>query len=199
MDPGFIKGYYRLATAQIERNDLEGALATIRQGLSIDENNTQLTKQLRIVQQQKKVAAAKQLAQGTPTVSNIALDAATTQELQELQTYQRQTTRELTTVQASLMKTRKEHKISQLTSDELLQSVTEDTKCFRSVGKMFVQTSRNEMVQHLQTKMDNTARAEKEMEQKIEYLDRQLKSQQQNIQELLGSAAPSGSPGVSPE
>lgn len=196
LDPSFVKGYYRLASAQIESHNLDAAVTTIRQGLALDEHNAQLTKQLRIVQQLKQVAAAKAAAAAQQSAAlargGISVDAATAQELQELETHHRQTTRELSTVQADLLKTQKEYKMAQITKDELVEKVSADTQCYRSVGKMFVRTTRDAMVDHLHKKMETSTQTEKEMEQKIEYLDKQLKSQQQNIQELVASSSSGG-------
>mmetsp|Transcript_19134 Transcript_19134/g.40255 ORF Transcript_19134/g.40255 Transcript_19134/m.40255 type:complete len:163 (+) Transcript_19134:196-684(+) len=54
LDPEFIKGYYRLATAQLESKDYDASEATIKQGLGIDANHAQLTKLLRNVKLYKK-------------------------------------------------------------------------------------------------------------------------------------------------
>jgi len=191
LDPAFVKGYYRLAAAQIELKDHDGAIATIRQGLAIDANNSQLTKQMRIVQQQKKVALAKAQA---PVVSAAGqLDAATARELQELQVQYSQSNRELNTVQASLVKTQREHKVAEITTQEL-QEIPEDTRCYRSIGKMFLRSSKKGVLNHLNAAMENHKTMEADMTKKMEYLERQMKSQRQNIEELVASpGAPSSS------
>jgi tetratricopeptide (TPR) repeat protein len=60
LDPNFVKGYYRSAVAQIALGEHDSAIATIRQGLVVDNNNLPLTKLLRKAQQQKKVSMARQ-------------------------------------------------------------------------------------------------------------------------------------------
>jgi chaperonin cofactor prefoldin len=193
LNPTFVKGYYRLAAAQLELEEYEAAMATIRQGMAIDNNNAQLTKLLRIIQQQKKLASAKlqQQHQQQYQVPAIVgqMDSATAQELQELQTQQQQTSLELGTVQATAIRAQKEYKIASITRDELEQSISDESRCFRSIGKMFVRTTRRDMLTHLEQKMSIQSKLETDLGQKAEYLERQLKSQQQNIQELIGSSS----------
>lgn len=195
LDPTFVKGYYRLASAQLELEQYELAMATIRQGMAIDSNNAQLTKLMRINQQQKKLAQAKQQQQQQPQyqvpVTVGQMDSSAAQELQELQAQQRQTSIELGTVQATANRAQKEYKIASITREELERSVPDDARCFRSIGKMFARTTRHDMVSHLDEKMRIQAKLEADLAQKAEYLGRQLKSQHQNIQELVGSSSSS--------
>jgi prefoldin subunit 1 len=198
LDPTFVKGYYRLAAAQVELQDHDGAMATIRQGLAIDANNPQLTKQLRIVQQQKKVALAKstQLTTASPPALAGQVDAATALELQSLRSQYEQTSRECQAVQASVFKSQREHKMAQLTSQELDQ-LPDTSNCYRSIGKIFLRSSKGEMVDLLVSRMESEKRNEADMMRKKEYLERQSVSLRQNIEELLTTA--SGSVSASAE
>lgn len=193
LDPSFLKGYYRLAAAKIELKDYEGAMATIRQGLAIDPNNLQLTKQMRIAQQQQKVEKAKATTKMAPSVPSVrptsALDEATARELQELQTQYAQTVRELQTTQANLIKTQKEHKVAEITTDELKEIPGDDVPCYRSIGKMFWKTSKAGMLEYMQTNMEQFEKQETDLTKKMEYLERQFQSHRQNMEELVGNAA----------
>jgi stress-induced-phosphoprotein 1 len=199
LDPSFLKGYYRLATAKIELKDYESAMATIRQGLAIDPNNIQLTKQMRLVQQQQKVEKAKAssssaMASAVPSVrATAALDEATTRELQELQTQYAQTVRELHTAQSNLIKTQKEHKVAEITTDELKEIPGDDVPCYRSIGKIFWRTSKPDMLEYMQRNMEHFSRQETDLTKKMEYLERQMQSHRQNMEELLGNAAEASS------
>ena len=190
LDPSFVKGYYRLASAQMALQDHDGALATIRQGLTVEPNNPQLTKQMKIVQQQKKLMHAK--AQ-TPTSANSSslmaagLDAATAQELQELQQQYGQTNRELQMVQANRTKAEREYRMTQLTRHEM-QEVPATAACYRSCGKMFLQSKQPELLQHLDQRLEAQTKAQNDATKQMEYLERKLLSQRQNIEELVGNA-----------
>lgn len=190
LDPSFIKGYYRLAAAQVELKDHDGAIATIRQGLSVEENNPQLSKQLRIVQQQKKVAHAKS-AQVLPSgLAGSALDPATAKELQELRIQYAQTSREYQTVQANIVKGQREYKVADLTCQEL-QTVPDEANCYRGIGKMFLKSSKVGVVNHLTEQMGREQKNETVLTKKMEYLERQMTSLRQNIEELVAPDAES--------
>lgn len=141
LDPSFLKGYYRLATSQVELKQYDLAAATIRQGLTLDSNNIQLVKLMRTVQKQK--AVAKQTQSNTDASSSSApfvsqsqdvssLDPSIVNEIREIQSSYAQAHRELNVVQANLMKTQRELKLNELTRSELLSSTntskTDETK-----------------------------------------------------------------------
>ena len=186
LDPSFVKGYYRLASAQMELKELDAAMATIRQGLTVDPKNPQLTKQMRNVQQMKKVAAAKEASARAPqqVSSATTMDEATARELRELQTQHAQTSREFQMVQANLVKTQREYKVGDITKSELTE-LPDDSKCYRSIGKMFLLSTREGVLEHLQKQMEDQKKQETDMMQKMEYLERQMKEQRQNIKELM--------------
>jgi stress-induced-phosphoprotein 1 len=48
VDKSFVKGYFRLATAQKALNDLEGARDTLNRGLSVEPRNADLKKNLKV-------------------------------------------------------------------------------------------------------------------------------------------------------
>jgi chaperonin cofactor prefoldin len=184
LDPSFVKGYYRLATAQIELDDLEGATKTIKQGLNVDQKNPQLSRQLQMVKQRQKY-------QRTPTSKAVSIprvvgDSSVSKELQELHQQYVQTLREHQTVEANLTKARREYKSHQLTKLELDKlAPTEEARMYRSVGKMFLLSSRQQVMERLDKDMETEKKREEDLLQKQDYLERRLKSQQQNIQELL--------------
>jgi chaperonin cofactor prefoldin len=150
LDPSFLKGYYRLAIAQMELKQYDWAVATIRQGLNIDSNNVQLIKLMRTVQQQQKNAmgstkpSSKHRNQSNNTGSSSASDSAlsapplpqhginpqqlssfdpsTVKEIQEIQSSYAQAHRELNMVQASLIKAQRELKLNELTRSELVST-----------------------------------------------------------------------------
>lgn len=184
----------------MELKDHDGAVATIRQGLSIDANNPQLSKQLRIVQQQKKVAIAKSsqptppnTASMMPTSGGPLLDPAAAKELQELQIQYGQTSREFNTVQANMVKSQRECKVAEITCQEL-QQVPDTANCYRSIGKMFLRSSKQGVVDHLMDNMKSEQKNETDMAKKLEYLERQMTSLRQNIEELV---SPTGTTSMS--
>lgn len=191
LDPTFVKGYYRLTTAQIELKQYDAAAATIRQGLGVEANNPQLLKQQRMVQQLKKSAeAAKKRKQSTPASGGPtmgAMDSATSSELQELQMQYVQMNRELETLKVNINKTEREFKMAEYTKADL-ELLPESSACYRSIGKMFLKEPRPDIMKYLDKNMEEATKKENSMKQKIEYLEKKIKSQRQNIEELVKSS-----------
>lgn len=179
----------------MELKQLDKAEATIRQALAMDNNNPQLVKQMRAVKQMQKVAEAKEASARMPPTSGSAtpsgslghLDEATSKELQELYTQRAKLSRELQTVQVNLQKSEREFKISDITKSELSE-LPNDAKCYRSVGKMFLLSSKSDVENYLDNQKNDCKKKESDMKQKVDYLERTLKSLQQNIQELEGGS-----------
>lgn len=195
LDPSFLKGYYRLATAQVAMKDWDGATATIKQGLNLDNNNPQLMKQLQIVKAGKKAAAAAAKrekfadAMSVPSRSG-AVDGSVSAELRDLQKQFMETNRDMQIVNSNMVHAQREYKSYELTKSEVSKlEATDDAKMYRSVGKMFVLSSRNEVMEHLNGSMESEKKRETELNQKMEYLEKRLKSTQQNIQELAKTPA----------
>jgi chaperonin cofactor prefoldin len=192
LDPSFVKGYYRLAVAQIAQSLYDAALATIRQGLQVDNNNPQLMKQMRLVQQQKKVALAKQqsstaLAAASHVDGMTTLDPQVATELRELQNQYAQRSREYNLLQADKVKAQRESKLAEITSQELQNMTGEMSNCYRAMGKVFVRTSKQDMMQRLQDRVTAEQTKEQELTQKLEYMERQMASLNQNMNELMPS------------
>mmetsp|Transcript_26076 Transcript_26076/g.61930 ORF Transcript_26076/g.61930 Transcript_26076/m.61930 type:complete len:338 (-) Transcript_26076:1358-2371(-) len=212
LDPQFVKGYYRLATAQLEAKDLQGAESTIKQGLNLDADNAQLLKVLRNIKLHRKAAEeAKKTVSGQsnqagnyPSSSAMSsagggsgrmLDAATSQELHDLQVQYSTTAREYSLVQADLQKAVREDKMYNITLKELEENPAKqsngddgDGQYYRSVGKIFLKSSHNDVVDHLNKNIDVHQKKQKDYKGKLEYLEKKLKSQQLNMKELTGQA-----------
>lgn len=176
-----MKGYYRLASAQLELEDYDMAVATIKQGLTLDANNAQLLKVLRDI----KLAKKSKERPAMPS-SERQLDLATSQELRDLQIQIAETSREYNKVKANLTKAQREQKMSEITLDELEKNPSEGNH-FRSAGKVFIKQTRADIFSFLKATTDRHAKAQADLNQKLEFLERRLQSQQQNVRELTTS------------
>lgn len=206
VNPTFIKGYYRLANAQSEQNEFDAALATIKQGLAIESDNVQLLKQMRQIKARRSGLrkADTSTSSSSPAAapsSNAAmpggmipgygnLDATTSQEVMDLQQQLTATMKEYRIVQANINKAVHGRKSADITKSELekLPRGT-DAKLYRGVGKMFMLTSRSDIMTHLDDSIAKDGKDEKDLSAKLDYLERRMKSQQQNIIELTKGAA----------
>lgn len=178
-DPTFLKGFYRLSTALMKQGKLDAATNTIKQGLAINPNHPELTKQLRNIQQQQKVQVAKQANPGQKQ-----LDASQQSELQELQTNLRKTSILYQTEQANLQKYNREQKVAEFTQSEL-ETVSKGA-CYRSIGKVFVRYEKKHLLDYLGNSISNLQQTAQESQSKLQYLEKQMKSQQENIAEIGG-------------
>jgi len=201
-----VKGYYRLVTAQYELGQLEAALASVKQGLSIEPDNPQLTKQLRSIKlkQQAQHGAANQSSSTTAMtnkgVSNLVQaanaamqvqtsDASVSKEVLDLQEQLRTSLRDYNLLNVQMNKSEKELRMNSITFSELEKIPADaDTRMYRGIGKMFLLASRNDVFKHLDNSIKTDEKSIIDMTHKKEYLERRIKSQQQNINELIGSA-----------
>lgn len=195
LNPAFIKGYYRLVTAQMELQELDAAISTVKQGLTVDPDNAQLLKQLRLCKQKKAAVDSTNKRTAVRAASSnqrpgVPMDASVSQEVQDLQQQLMATNREYQTVKANVTRSQREQAISKVTMSEM-DKLPDDSasKLYRPIGKMFQLSSRADVMTHLDETVEAQSKAESDLTQKLEYLERRMKSQQQNIQEL--TTAPS--------
>lgn len=187
LDPSFLKGYYRLAVALIELKDMEMASAAIRQGLQLDPNNSQLSKLLRIIKKPQNAPSVPRPS--TTNTDRLAkLDEATAKELEELHQQYSQANRELSSAHASLGILERESRIAEITKEEL-EPTPAVVKCYRSIGKTFLRTTKERAIEHLDKQIEECNKKTTDAKQKIEYLERRIKSTAQNIEELRKPAA----------
>jgi tetratricopeptide (TPR) repeat protein len=213
LNPQFVKGYYRLATAQLELKDHAAAEVTIRRGLSLDANNAQLTKVLKTIKQSKRAAAAAAAAaSSTTTPSSSAgaasthsgsspyhphLDKAAAQEYHDLQVQHGIAVREYHSVQADLQRAQREEKMYGITQAELESNPSKASSggdgdgtgayYYRSVGKLFLKSTSGQITDHLTRNVATQQAKQKECTGRLEYLEKRIKSIQLNMRELTGA------------
>lgn len=200
VDPTFIKGYYRLASAQLEKNEFDAALATIKQGMSIEPNNPQLQKQMRQIKAKRSMKRAEDKRANSPTTAPPSgmpggmmpyghLDSSVSKEVMDLQQQLLATTKEYRIVKANIQKSQNGKRSNELTRVELEKLPQGTEKMYRGVGKMFMLTSRSDIMNHLEESIAKEAKEEKDLSGKLDYLERRMKSQHLNIQELTKTSS----------
>mmetsp|Transcript_1722 Transcript_1722/g.2273 ORF Transcript_1722/g.2273 Transcript_1722/m.2273 type:complete len:267 (-) Transcript_1722:180-980(-) len=196
LNPTFIKGYYRLASAQIEKNDLDAATSSIKQGLNVDPDNSQLQKLMRTIKQKKQMLkaalqqdAASKIAATMPS-GGAGGDSSLSKEIMDLQTQLKTTVRDYSYVNGDILKAQKSKRVNEITIGELdVLPNSSDTKMYKGVGKMFMACPRDQVYTLLNEEIKDYDKKGKDLVQKKEYLERRMKSQQQNILELTGNAS----------
>lgn len=150
-DSKFIKGYYRLATAQMELKEYDDSEATIRAALVLEPNNEILVKQLKTIKHKKTteaVAIAKAL-QGRPQKE---LTNEQKKELQDLQEQSMTWSRDLRQVSARLNNIQRETRANQVTIGQV-DILEETVPLYRSVGKAFVLSDKKSISENLETEL----------------------------------------------
>ncbi|CAJ1965946.1 unnamed protein product [Cylindrotheca closterium] len=200
LDPQFVKGYYRLATAQLELEEYDMAQATIKQGLAVDSNNAPLLKLMGTIKKARKAAAttaavaagvgggSSSTTAGGNTLGGAGkLDQATSRELYDLEVQYKQSIREFQSVQVDMNKYQREQQMADATLTELEASPAVGAY-YRSVGKAFLKSTRDNVMDHLKDNKEESAKKENDLTQKLKYLERRMTSQKQNMRELVSQS-----------
>lgn len=175
--PNFVKGYYRLANAQMQSGRYEEAAETLEKGLSIDPNNVELKKLVRIIKA-KKAAPKKQEP----------LDDATKKEAQEL-------SQQISTKRRELQETKAREQVSvrdvarlKLTLDQV-QEVADDTQLYRAVGKAFLVETKPNVLQLLSTQVQTARDRATALEAHSRSLDREIDSSEADLRALVSKVS----------
>uniref|UniRef100_A0A6U4EFJ5 Uncharacterized protein n=1 Tax=Phaeomonas parva TaxID=124430 RepID=A0A6U4EFJ5_9STRA len=187
--PDFVKGYYRLAQAQIEQGQLDEAEKSLKAGLNVDNGNSDLAKQLRLVRAKK---ASKGRQGGTKAGrggggAGPKFDESTAQELTELGEAYQQTQRELSQVQSRQRMTAIDLKKVEITRQQV-SMLDENAHILRGIGKMFMRSDKNEIITSLGESKEKGEKHQAELMNKQKYLARRLESQERNLKEIMANA-----------
>jgi prefoldin subunit 1 len=183
-DNKFIKGYYRLATAQTEMKLYEDAEVTLKAAIQIEPENEQLVKQLKLVKT-KRVQAAAATADKLAKKAPKQLDNAQLKELQELYDQNNTYSRDLKGVTNRIYSVQRELRQNEITSSQV-NILTDDVPMYRSVGKAFVLNDKPEIVSFLEKEKDSLSKTSADLVSRKEFLERRIQSNAQNIQDLAG-------------
>ena len=132
----------------------------------------------------KKDTKAAALAASARMVSQNAVAAGSDKELMDLSNQLRTSMRDYNIVNAKISNEEKTLKMAQLTKKEMDELPKDNTKMYRGVGKMFMASSRDEVHTHLANEMKSSDAAITDLGQKRDYLEKRIKSTQQNMKEL---------------
>jgi prefoldin subunit 1 len=183
-DNKFVKGYYRLATAQTEMKLYEDAELTLKAAIQIEPENEQLVKQLKLVKT-KRVQAAAATADKVAKKAPKQLDNAQLKELQELYEQNNTYSRDLKGVTNRIYSVQREIRQNEITSSQV-NLLTDDVPMYRSVGKAFVLNDKPEIVSFLEKEKDSLSKTSADLVSRKEFLERRIQSNAQNIQDLAG-------------
>ena len=181
-DAKFIKGYLRLASAQMELGKFDDAETTLKAALMIEPTNGligQKIKDLRI-----KKATAMATSAGTKQQQPVRqLTEEQRKELADLQEQHGSYMRDLRGVVMRIGGLDREKRTVEITASQIQQYPT-DVKMYKAVGKAYVLSTKSD-VEAAQTKeLELISKNHKDLLDRKEYLERRIASSKTNLQDL---------------
>lgn len=176
-DPKFIKGYYRLSSAQTELKLFDDSLSTLRAALTLEPDNEVLLRQMKTVQQ-KKAGVVTTLAKPKKNLTQSQM-----KEIMELQEQTNSYVRDKRIVQAKISNLKREAQINKLTATNV-ESLAPETKMYRSLGKCFMYASREEVDARLDAEVDLINKDYKDLSDRQEYLERRILANTENVKDV---------------
>jgi tetratricopeptide (TPR) repeat protein len=175
-DPKFVKGFLRLATAQIELDLLEDAELTLKAALTLDMKNSMVGNLIRKLKDKKK-AGSNEKKMGKH------LDEEQRKELATLQEQQGVYSRDLNGVMARMGAIQREAAGVNNSSTQL-EEFSEETPMFLSVGKTYIRHPKSRVKAQLESELDHLDKNFKDLKDRKEYLERRLTSNVAGIKDL---------------
>ncbi|KAL3665446.1 hypothetical protein V7S43_009481 [Phytophthora oleae] len=185
-NPKFAKGYHRLANAQQQLGHKKEAIETLKTAQSTANEPEKVPGIKKLLRQLNQELAPKSSA--TPSQGGRQVPMHIAKELQELQPQFQKIQRELEQIEAKLQAYSRQKKRLALVEREVAD-LPEGTNTYRSIGKMFLQTDREENAGAMKSEEKHVDEQVSSLEARKNYLNRQKQSVQDNITELLAQCS----------
>ena len=185
LSPEFIKGFHRLANALLGLKQYDDAELAIKSGLAKDGDNPELKKLMRVVKGKRDKDRRAALA---PAGGRAPPDEAARAEAQALSESLQKNGREPQETQARLGAVKREIQRTQITCNEI-GALPADAEVYRSVGKMFVMSDKPGVEALLDGQLKRGEERASQLAARGQFLDRRVKEQQSEFQQLLKTAA----------
>eukprot|EP00981_Chlorochromonas_danica_P011929 scaffold4347_cov269-Ochromonas_danica.AAC.19 len=182
-DSKFLKGYFRLASAQAELKKFDDAETTLKAALAIEPNNEIALKQLKSIRTKKEAAAAAAKGKGVKKAAK-QLDESQMKEFMELQEQLQSYQRDLRAVKLRMASLQRENRVNSVTMQHI-ETLDRQIPLYRSVGKAFFAASRGEVEKRLEDEVGEITKAQRDLTDRQEYLERRIASHTANIQDLI--------------
>lgn len=176
----FIKGYYRLATAQTELHMYDDAINTLNMAMSKEPENELLTKQLKTVRTKKAAALAKAKR------PQKALDESQRKEMSECQEQGTKLMRDLRQVSGRLGTCQREMRANQVTRQQI-NELADGVTTYRSVGKAFFLSPRTDIETRLTAEFETLSKNQADLSDRKVYLERRIEENTQHMKDVMGA------------
>jgi tetratricopeptide (TPR) repeat protein len=182
-DYKFIKGYYRLASAQSELGLYDEAMETLNAALKVEPESEMITKTISNVRAKKAAAVRAEKAKRQPK----QLDEHQQKEFMELQQATSDLMRDQRQAIGRFNAATRELKIQESTLKNI-EALAEEKALFRTVGKAFIAQPKAAVVDKLTSTIASLNKQAKDCNDHREFLERRIKSNTLNLQEMIGQA-----------
>eukprot|EP01031_Cornospumella_fuschlensis_P026872 gene26872-32475_t len=171
LDAKFLRGYFRLASAQGELGQFADAENTLKAVLAL-EPVVALTSPL------------SRWAKKAPAKVTKQLDEAQYKEYVELQEQNQVYNKDLRAVRAKLAGLQREQRVNNITAHQVTE-LPADTPMYRAVGKAFFKGQKDRVAEDLEREHGELVRGIRECMDRQEFLERRIQSNMTNIAELV--------------
>jgi len=180
-DPRFIKGYLRIATAQLELQNFDDAESTLNAAIMVEPGHDLVLKQLQTVKMKRMASKTGGLKREKK------LSVAQQKELMELQEQLTGFSRDLRGVVMKIGSLEKSKRGNRMTGDTIGQ-LPDGVPLYRTVGKAFIFADKPAIESHLASEMANAEKQISDLQDRKEYLERRIKSTKDNANDIITSA-----------
>ena len=176
-DSKFIKGYLRLASAQMELGLFEDAEVTLRAALTLEPGNDLIPRKIKELKTKRSIAT---------TVSKKPMKQLSEDQRKELFDLQEQASayhRDLRGVQNRLLSLDREMRTTQVTGKQI-RDFDQAVPMYKSVGKAYILSDRASIEGSLDKELDLLQKNQQDLTDRRVYLERRISSSTANIRDL---------------
>lgn len=175
----FVKGYFRLARAQMEQNKLDEAMTTIRKGLKKNEGNPELKNLLRTCKAKKNPGPT-----GSSRSGNLSRKGGPSPEATEAYEKFNAARREVQMLDAQIRSIISDTKRTKITQEQI-SAMPDDVTSYRSIGKMFLASPKADIDAFLNNATTKDAEKVEELQKKKAYYERRASSLEADLKDLM--------------
>eukprot|EP00941_MAST-03F_sp_MAST-3F-sp1_P002624 g2624.t1 len=177
LKPGFVKGWLRLATAQQKQGMLVESRQTLEKGLELHKDDLSLKKAL------DKATARCEKENQRKTISAMATQAVNA-EVTKLSKEKERLRTQLMQCMGQIGQIERDLRINQIAKQEV-KKLSEDTNTYRSVGKMFLYSTKKETETWIDQCDKDEAAQLKSLQTQKKYLEGKIDNITKNIMEQM--------------
>lgn len=177
IDEVFVKGYFRLARAQMEQSKYDEATATVRAGLKKNDGNPELKSML------IKIKAKK-----NPGPKSGGSRRGASEEAMEVHEKFQQARREVMTLDHQIQSIQRDTKRTKITLDQC-SNLPDGVTSYRSIGKMFLSSPTSAIQDFLNGACDRDTEKVEDLQKKKAYFERRAATLEAELKDMMSASS----------